>query len=240
MTAQIERSGPKKFYQSVTTDKQGDRYHILLDGRPAKTPARNILTGQTKAFAKVLADEWRAQKEIIDLKSMIVTRIAMSALDLTDQDRVKTEELVTSYLQTDLLCYFADGPQDLRERQEKSWCPYLEWAATENIHLQAGTGIIHIDQHPTSIERVRSWLKRASDVELIVVARLTEMTGSALLAIWFWKNGGGAEKIFEVAQIDETFQAEKWGADQEAIQRRDALRTEFVATAVVFSLLDAN
>ena len=47
------------------------------------------------------------------------------------------------------------------------------------------------------------------------------------------------EEAFAAAQLDESFQIERWGADQEAMLRREEIREEIVVTARFLALLQA-
>jgi len=228
----------KRFYKGVTVSETEEGvFQLLLDGRSAKTPARNLLHVNEKTLAEAIAAEWEAQNESIELRSMTLTRLVMSALDLTDSDAIKIKELIINYLQTDLLCYFSDTPQDLRNRQEKSWRPFLAWGLSEGLDLKTSSGIVHVDQEETSIDVARGWIAKANDLELVTLARLTEMSGSALIACNLWRQKIDAQEAFNASRLDEMFQAEKWGIDAEAQTRADVLQAEFLSTARIFEFL---
>ena len=78
----------RRFYNTVSVEPQEGGYAVLLDGRPVKTPARRPLAAPTQALAQALADEWEAQREMVDPAAMPLTRLANSIIDgVADQTR---------------------------------------------------------------------------------------------------------------------------------------------------------
>src|SRR5262249_48101277 len=72
---------PRRFYRSAGVGEWKGEFRLLLDGRPARTPARHPLAVPTRALAQALADEWEAQREHIDPAKMPLTRLVNSILD---------------------------------------------------------------------------------------------------------------------------------------------------------------
>ena len=48
---QMKRPLPKRFYKEVSTDRTDEGHRILLDGRPVRTPAKNLLAVPSQAIA---------------------------------------------------------------------------------------------------------------------------------------------------------------------------------------------
>ncbi|TIO37375.1 MAG: ATPase, partial [Mesorhizobium sp.] len=67
-------------------------------------------------------------REIIDPVTMPVMRLANTALDGVASDPQAVLEDVLRFASSDLLCYRADGPQGLVDRQNRLWDPVLDWA----------------------------------------------------------------------------------------------------------------
>ena len=66
---------------------------------------------------------------------------------------------------------------------------------------------------------------------------MTTLTGSALLALAVARGFLSPEAAWQVAHLDEDFQAERWGVDAEAQARREARWREFEAAALAMRLL---
>ena len=114
----------KRFYKQVSVEDGA----ILLDGRPVRTPARAPLVLSSPALADAVADEWRAQGEDIDPRSMPLTGLANAAIDRVAPDPAAFARPLAAYAESDLLCYRADAPEELVERQAGAWDPLLDCA----------------------------------------------------------------------------------------------------------------
>ncbi len=230
---------PKRFYKSVSLGEvESAGFTILLDGRQAKTPAKNILTSPSHALGEAMVREWDAHEVEINPYEMPISRRRMVVLDQAETDREKWLETITSYLQSDLLCYRAERPEDLVARQLNAWMPYLQWLEVEkNISLEVTSGIISVTQPNDVVSKVASILKAVSDDEMSCIAGATEMSGSAVLALALWQNFTSPEAIFAASRVDEEFQAEKWGIDAEAAEAEQKLRQEFMSVAIYLKLL---
>src|SRR5206468_980277 len=118
----------KRFWKHVSSEAEGDAWAIRLDGRPVKTPARLPLGVPTPALAEAIAREWSDVGEKVDPRSMPLTGLANAAIDRVAPVREAFARSLAEYAQGDLLCYRADGPRPLLERQEEHWDGLLAWA----------------------------------------------------------------------------------------------------------------
>ena len=66
---------PKRFYERAEVLDKDGLYHVALDGRTARTPARNPLAVTSRAVAEALAQEWDAQAGSIDPARMPINRL---------------------------------------------------------------------------------------------------------------------------------------------------------------------
>src|SRR5690242_16513815 len=81
----VGRNLRKRFYTEANAGEAGERgeqgHPVLLDGKPVRTPARRPLAAPTHALAKAMADEWNAQRDVIDPARMPLTRLANAVID---------------------------------------------------------------------------------------------------------------------------------------------------------------
>jgi chaperone required for assembly of F1-ATPase len=218
---------PRRFYKAVSTGPDAGGFVVLLDGRRARTPAGAPLLAPTEALAEVLAAEWAAQGEVIDTGAMPATRLAATALDRTGAARAGLADGVARFAGADLLCYFAEGPEALLEREVAHWRPVLDWAEAElGLELVRATGIVHRPQPPETVERVRALAAALPDFELTALAFAAALFGSAVLAFALQRGKLSGEAAFELSRLDESFQEERWGVDYEAAERAQRMRTE--------------
>ena len=217
---------PRRFYKTASLGEGADPV-ILLDGRKVRTPAGAVLAAPTRALAEILAGEWNAQGEAILAASMPATRLAFTALDRVAQARAEVAQEVARYAGADLLCYFADRPQALRDLQARAWGPWLDWARDElGLRFVTTSGVVHAAQLPGTLERVAVLAGGLDDFALTGLAHATALFGSAVLAFALQRGAVTGEAAFALSQLDEDFQAEQWGVDAEAAARRVALQAE--------------
>ena len=229
---------PRRFYKEVSTAKGEAGWGVMLDGRPLRTPEKNLLTFPTETLANVIADEWRAQAERIDLQSMFNTRLDNVAIDRTPGARAELAVEAARYAETDLVCHLAEGPAVLRDRQEAAWAPLREWAAEAlGVSLQPVAGIVAKAQPGDSLEAVRRHAGGLDDFRLSGLLHGVGLLGSAVLGLAVERGRISAAEAYELSRIDEAFQAAQWGEDAEAVQRADRHRAEARALDLWFEAI---
>jgi chaperone required for assembly of F1-ATPase len=222
---------PKRFWQAATAGPQGEHgFPVLLDGRQAKTPYGAALALPTLACGRLVAGEWDAMGETLDYSLMPATRLAYTAIDRVSAARDATAAEIARYAQADVLCYFAEGPAGLTARQEERWGPMLVWAERAlGLKLVRGVGITHQPQPPETLGRVQALALELDDFSLTGLAWAAALFGSAVLAIAVQRKELSGEAAFDLSRLDEGFQAERWGEDEEAAARTAALRVDVTA-----------
>lgn len=228
----------RRFYKDARHAPAGEGgFHVLLDGRPVRTPGRAELAIAKEPLAEAVAAEWAAQGEHIEPMSMPLTQIACTAIDRVAANRDETRGLVAKYAETDLICYRAASPQDLVERQTTTWQPVLDWLASEKgIALEATTSILPIQQDAGALDAVRAELDPLDDHELAALAVMTQAMGSVALALALAHGRLAVPEAVAASQLDEGYQSELWGTDQEAEQRLKGLQTDIDAAARYLAL----
>ncbi|SOC42504.1 chaperone required for assembly of F1-ATPase [Rhizobium subbaraonis] len=239
---QMKRPLPKRFYKDVVVALTDDGYAVQLDGRVVRTPAKRALAVETAALAEYLKNEWDAQAEEVDAAKMPVTRLVNTALDGVADNRDAVIEEMVRFAGTDMICYRADGPERLVEIQRLSWDPVLAWAAdTFGARFILAEGVIHQEQPAPAIAAFAAALARfTSPLEIACIHTVTTLTGSALLALAFAYGRLDAETAWKLAHVDEDWQIEHWGTDEEAFRRREARWQEMQVAATVFEALKAR
>ena len=228
----------KRFYKQAAFAPVADGFAVQLDGRAVKTPAGKPLVVPTSALADAIAAEWEAQEETVRPASMPITQLAATAIDRVGPERVAIVEQLLNYAATDLMCYRADFPPDLAQRQQGSWQPVLDWAATElGAAMSVTIGIMAIEQPAAALAALSDRLAGLDCWRLAAVQAATAAAGSLILALALEQGRLDAAQTFQLSQLDETYQAEKWGEDYEAADRRAALEQDIEAAARLLELL---
>jgi chaperone required for assembly of F1-ATPase len=217
----------RRFYKTVSVT---DDLAIALDGRAVKTPMKSALQLPTKALADAVAAEWDAQTEHIDPASMIMTKLANTAIDRVRPDRARITSEVVEYANSDLVCYRADQPAALVDRQAAAWDPIVDWARTAlDAPFTVTTGIVHKPQPEAALTAYETALAQLSDFELAASYSVMTLTGSALIALMLARAACPPELGWIAAHVDEDYQIEQWGHDAEAQARRAARYAECMA-----------
>lgn len=230
---------PRRFWTETSVGGEEGAFTVLLDGRPAKTPAGQPLRLPTRALAELVAAEWAAQGETIELADMLATRLAATALDRTPEHHAAVAAEVARYTGGDLVCYLAEGPEPLVRAETAAWSPLLEWAEAElGLRFNQAAGIVHTPQPAETVERVRDLAGALDDFQLTALAFATPLFGSAVLALALQRGRIDGETAHAASRVDEAFQESRWGVDAEAAERTARLRHEALTLERWFRALD--
>jgi chaperone required for assembly of F1-ATPase len=225
----------KRFYKVVSVAADNS---IRLDGKPIRTPAKATLVAPTRPLAEAIAQEWREQGADIKPASMLLTKLANTAIDRAEPLREDILRELGAYAASDLICYRAAEPIELRARQQAGWDPLLDWARDAfGARLTTTHGVGHIEQDTSAVAVLGRHLQAQDRWRLIAIQSATMLTGSLILALAMAEGRVSAAQAFELSTIDEEFQAENWGPDHEAQKRAQQHAAELAAAALFLSLL---
>ncbi|MGB8621439.1 MAG: ATP12 family protein [Paracoccaceae bacterium] len=231
----------KRFWKEAVAVDAGDGFTVHLDGRPVKTPAKAALILPNQALAGAVAEEWNAQQERIDPYSMPVTRAANAAIDKVAPNVPAVAKLLVEYGETDLLCYRAEAPEALVARQAAAWDPLLDWAATAlKAPLNVTSGVVPCRQPAESLASLSARVSAHSPFALTGLHDLVTLSGSLVIGLAAVAGWAGADDLWERSRIDETWQQEQWGRDDEAAAMADAKRRDFLQALRFFNLTQAS
>jgi chaperone required for assembly of F1-ATPase len=235
---------PRRFYKVAAAapvpSEKGGGFAVHLDGRTPKSPAKSPLVLPTLALAQLVAAEWDAQEEVIDSTVMPATRLAFTAIDRISETRAEVAKEVAAYAGSDLLCYRAEHPTPLVERQDREWQPLLDWAGrTLGVTFRPVAGIIHAPQPPETLASVEALALSLDDFALAGVAYGAGLLGSTVLALALRAGEIDGQQALDLSRLEEIFQAQTWGQDEEARLRAEHLSVEAKALERWFAALRA-
>lgn len=230
----------KRFWKDVAVAPTDSGFVIELDGRRVKTPARAELRVPTLAAAELVAGEWDAQDGELEPTSMPATRWANLAVDKLAESHGPVVDMLAEYGGSDLLCYRATTPQSLIERQAAVWDGPLEWAAnTFRAPLKVTSGVIPVEQPNHSLGNLRAAVAEFGPFSLAALHELVVISGSLVLALAVAENETDAATAWDVSRVDENWQIDQWGSDEEAEQMAALKRESFVfAETLLKSIAD--
>ncbi|KRS13403.1 ATPase [Roseovarius atlanticus] len=219
----------KRFWKEATVVEDQGGFGIRLDGRPVKTPAKAALVVPSRPLAEAIAREWDAQDELIRPETMPNTRSANAAIDKVHHQHAEVADMLAAYGDADLLCYRADSPDSLVQRQAEAWDPMLNWAkARFGAQLVPVAGVMHRPQNAKALALFSAHVHAMDDFTLTAFHDLVGLSGSLVLGLAALEDARPATELWDLSRIDERWQEEQWGADEEARAVEAVKREEFL------------
>lgn len=219
---------PKRFYAEVSVAPGDAGHRVLLDGRPVRTPAKRYLELPRTDLAEAIAAEWRAQVGHVDPRRMPYTRLANSVVDGVADRMSAVADDILAYAGSDLVCYRASDPARLADRQTETWDPLLDWIEeTFGARFLVGEGVMPVTQDAEAIAALAPSVRALDAWRLAGLHSITTLTGSVVVALALLEGRLDAESGWAAATIDERWNMELWGSDEEAVARLEQRRREF-------------
>ncbi|QCI93467.1 ATP12 family chaperone protein [Novosphingobium sp. EMRT-2] len=212
----------KRFYKDVTVVAEDGGFRVALDGRGIRTVGGRQQIVPSRALAEAMAAEWADQGEEIDSTRFILRDMADFALDVVAPERARTIGELLPYAETDTLCYRAEPDEPLAARQRAVWEPLLSAMETRiGVSFHRVSGVMHRPQPPEAIERIAGELEGLDAFALAALRNTASLAASLTLGLAAIAPGADVEALWNAANLEEDWQAELWGKDAEAQDRRD-------------------
>lgn len=228
----------KSFWKQVSTFAEENGWAIRLDERAIRTPARALLVVPTEALANAIAEEWRSLEGEIDPRAMPLTGLANAAIDRIAPDRQAFASGLAKYGEADLACYRSEWPPELVSRQQASWDELLAWGRRRyDVDFSTTTGLLHVPQPRATIDQLGQAVAELDTFHLAGLSPLVFTGGSLVAALAVLEKTIGAETAWEAVSIDERWQLEQWGGDEEAVAALENRRRDFLTGARFLDLL---
>ena len=221
----------KRFWESASVAYGDAGFAILLDGRPMHLPGGAVLRVDAEPLALAIADEWQSagggKGGEMSFADTPLTRLAGTAQQRIAPDPAPTIDAIARYAETDLLCYRAEKPPALVDRQACAWQPWLDWAAsTYKAPLRISSGIAHVKQHRGSLAALRDTVAAVDVAALAALGIAVPALGSLVLGLAMADGELDAATAHALGALDELYQAEIWGEDAESAARRAAIAAD--------------
>ena len=229
----------RRFWKEARAVRRDSGWTVELDGRPLRTPAKSELLSPSERLAEAIAQEWAEAGETVDPRAMPLTGLANAAIDhvMPDPDRFAAN--LATYGESDLLCYRAEAPAKLAEREAAAWDPLLAWARRRfDIDFQLAAGITHVPQPGATVVRLGNAVAALDPFRLSALSPLVTIGGSLVAALAVLEQAVSAEAAWQDVSLDERWQLEQWGSDSEAEAALENKRREFLGAARFAQLLD--
>jgi chaperone required for assembly of F1-ATPase len=229
----------RRFYQDVSLVQVPGGWQVVLDVPGGKLVGVRTVGGAPQivpdqALAEALAAEWRGQGEKIDPASLPLRDMADYAIDLISKNLAACAGGLLAYAETDTLCYRADPDEPLHARQQAVWEPLLSaFEAAHGLAFNRVSGVLHRPQPPATLTALHDRLLTLDPFALAGVEAMTKLSASLVigLAVLDATHEGEPRALWQAACLEEEWQAELWGRDQEAEERRERREADFLRAA---------
>ncbi|QEX21915.1 ATPase [Hypericibacter adhaerens] len=205
-----------------------------------RSPAGRPFLLPTAGLAEAIAAEWQSQGEQIKPASMPLMQLAATAIDRVADEPGATVKGIAGFAETDLVCYRAEGPRSLFERQEQLWQPLVDWVRLQyDAPLIVVTGIMPRSQPPEALRAIEAAVAALEPFRLTALAAATAAAGSVVLGLALLEGRLTGAEVHDLSLLDETYQTERWGVDEEAARRQADLKAEIQSAERFLTLLSA-
>ena len=218
----------KKFWETSEIKKVSSKeFYILLDNKKLKTPLKNELILSNHLIAKEVLKEWDQSSDIINTDALVFYGLLSTAIDRVCEEKNSYINDIINFIDTDLICYRADNPIDLVAHQNKHWDPIISLIEKYiNSKVSVFKGVMPSQQNSKVHHKVKNLVVELSDIQISVLHRITNLIGSVFLALCILKKDLSNKQAFELSFLDELWQAENWGYEDDASTKRKKIRTE--------------
>jgi chaperone required for assembly of F1-ATPase len=231
----------KRLWAEARVEPESGGFGVRLDGKPLRLPAGAVLLTPNAALAEAIAAEWQAagkETGTMEYGDVPLTRLAGTAQLRIAPDPAPTVAAIAAYGESDLLCYRADTPPALVQRQDAAWRPWLDWARADlGAALTVTTGVVHVRQHPVALAALRRAVEAQDAWSLAGLGIVVPALGSLVLGLAVAHGLLDAASAHALALTDETFQAGLWGEDSLAAARRLDIDADIACAAQFMALL---
>ncbi len=220
----------KRFYRQVGVAPAVGGFTVLLDGKSLRSPGKRALLLPGAPLARAIAAEWDGQAETVDPAAMPLTRLANTALDTTTGRREAVIGEIAGYAETDVVCYRVARPHALRRRQAEAWDPLVAWLGkAHGARLVVTASLLPAVQPASALAAVRRAVEAFDDFGLTALHAAAGVLGSVVIALAMAVGRIDAAEALRTSLIEECYQNERWGEDDNARTRRGGMYDELAA-----------
>lgn len=222
----------KRFWREVSVEAGDGGWQVALDGRRVKTQRGAPQIVPSAPLAEALAAEWHRQGDEIDPAGFVLRDMADYAIDVVAADPAETIARTLKFAEGDTLCYRAEPDEPLAARQRVVWEPLLKaFETAHGVRFERVAGIIHRQQSAATLAAVKARLGELDAFQLAALQTLASLAASLVVGLAALKPGADPHALYAAANLEEDWQAERWGWDWEAEDRRAKKLAEFTAAA---------
>lgn len=220
-----------------------DGFNVMAGEQPWRTPAGNALTVPTRELAEAIVAEIETARDSmkggkLPIEALGLTRLAATAIDRIAPIPSAMARALLEFAETDLVCYRSEVESELRARQDAAWQPLLTWLGERfNAHLTVVEGVMPAPQPSLALVALSATLEKYDAFILSGLGLAVQSAGSLVIGLALAHGRIDAAEASGLADLDEAYQKEKWGEDEEAIVKRSLRVTDMALASSFLTLL---
>ena len=195
-------------------------FKLFMHNQEIKTPEKESFNFKEKIFPNLILKEIKKFK-LKNLNQSTYYNIFSLAKDKIQVDKQKYIEEVLKYINTDLICYWENKPDDLYTLQLDNWNSQLKKLKKEELNFDYTFNITPIKQNKSSIVLLKKKLIQLDDIILSCLLIITKITSSVLLSYLFITNRIKPIDLYNNTYLHEIWQSKKWGIVEEEEEKRE-------------------
>ncbi len=196
-------------------------YNLFFNNKEIKTPENVLFNFKKKIFPELMLKEIK-KFNLKNLNQSLYYNIFSLAIDKILVDKQKYIDEVMKYINTDLICYWEQKPEDLYALERDYWSKELKKLKNEGLKFDYTFNILPIEQKKSSIELLENKLIKLDDMILACLLILTKTTSSLLLSYLFTTNRIKPIDLYKNTYLHEIWQSNKWGIVEEEKEKRES------------------
>ena len=195
-------------------------FNLFINNKEIKTPEKVSFNFKEKIFPNLILKEIKKFK-LKNLNQSTYYNIFSLAKDKIQVDKQRYIEEVLKYINTDLICYWENKPDDLYTLQLDNWNSQLKKLKKEELNFDYTFNITPIKQNKSSIVLLKKKLIQLDDIILSCLLIITKITSSVLLSYLFITNRIKPIDLYNNTYLHEIWQSKKWGIVEEEKEKRE-------------------
>ena len=195
-------------------------FNLFINNKEIKTPEKVSFNFKEKIFPNLILKEIKKFK-LKNLNQSTYYNIFSLAKDKIQVDKQRYIEEVLKYINTDLICYWENKPDDLYTLQLDNWNSQLKKLKKEELNFDYTFNITPIKQNKSSIVLLKKKLIQLDDITLSCLLIITKITSSVLLSYLFITNRIKPIDLYNNTYLHEIWQSKKWGIVEEEKEKRE-------------------
>ena len=145
------------------------------------------------------------------------------------QHRAEIIDRLVNFALNDVLLFWSTD-KDVKKEQQEKWLPILRWVdETLNARFKQATSLETEKTDKKATHELKKYLDSLSDKELTSFYIAALNMRSVLLAVAMIKGRINAAEAFELSELEELYQARKWGSEPVAEARRNSIKDSLIS-----------